>query len=53
MVSQALTWEARGIVIGDKLANRIPVKLVHSVAPGIFAVPGVATLLYAGSGFGF
>jgi Ca2+/H+ antiporter, TMEM165/GDT1 family len=39
--------------IGDKLADRIPMKLVHSIAAATFALLGVATLLGAGSGLGF
>jgi putative Ca2+/H+ antiporter (TMEM165/GDT1 family) len=37
------------VFVGDKLASKIPMKLVHSIAAGIFAVLGVATLLGAGS----
>ena len=40
------------VIIGDKLAGRIPMKLVHSIAAGIFAVLGLATLLGAGSKLG-
>ena len=41
------------VFVGDKLASRIPMKLVHSVAAAIFALLGSATLLGAGSGLGF
>ena len=41
------------VFIGDKLADRIPMKLVHTIAACIFAVLGVATLLGAGSDLGF
>ncbi len=41
------------VFIGEKLAARIPMKLVHAVAAGIFAVLGVATLLGAGAKLGF
>ena len=47
-----LLADVPAVFIGDKLANRIPMKLVHSIAAAIFAVLGVATLLGAGSGFG-
>jgi putative Ca2+/H+ antiporter (TMEM165/GDT1 family) len=40
------------VFAGDKLANKIPMKLVHSIAAGIFAVLGMATLLGAGARFG-
>jgi putative Ca2+/H+ antiporter (TMEM165/GDT1 family) len=33
------------VILGDRIANRLPVKLVHRVAAAIFAVLGVATLL--------
>jgi putative Ca2+/H+ antiporter (TMEM165/GDT1 family) len=48
-----LLADVPAVFIGDKLANKIPMKLVHSIAAGIFAVLGVATLLGAGAGFGF
>lgn len=41
------------VFIGDKLADRIPMKLVHTIAACIFAALGVATLLGAGSDLGF
>lgn len=41
------------VILGDRIANRIPVRVVHSVAAAIFAVLGVATLLGAGERFGF
>lgn len=48
-----LLAEVPAVFIGDKLANKIPMKLVHSIASAIFAVLGVGTRLSAGSGFGF
>jgi Ca2+/H+ antiporter, TMEM165/GDT1 family len=48
-----LIADVPAVFVGDKLANKIPMKLVHSIAAAIFAVLGVATLLGAGSGFGF
>ncbi len=48
-----LLADVPAVFIGDKLANRIPMKLVHSIAAAIFAVLGLATLLGAGSGIGF
>ncbi len=41
------------VLLGDKLAGRIPMKLVHGIAALIFALLGVATLLGAGEGWGF
>ena len=41
------------VYAGDRLAGRIPMRLVHGIAALIFAVMGVAALLGAGAGFGF
>jgi Ca2+/H+ antiporter, TMEM165/GDT1 family len=48
-----LIADVPAVVVGDKLADRIPMKLVHSIAAAIFTLLGVATLLGAGSGLGF
>jgi putative Ca2+/H+ antiporter (TMEM165/GDT1 family) len=48
-----LIADVPAVFIGDKLATRIPMKLVHSVAAAIFALLGLATLLGAGAGLGF
>jgi Ca2+/H+ antiporter, TMEM165/GDT1 family len=40
------------VLLGDKLAHRLPVRLVHSFAAIIFAVLGLAILLGAGGRFG-
>ena len=48
-----LIADVPAVFVGDKLANKIPMKLVHSIAAGVFAVLGVMTLLGAGTGFGF
>ena len=48
-----LIADVPAVFIGDKLANRIPMKLVHSIAAGIFALLGIATLLGAGATLGF
>lgn len=36
---------APAVLIGGRLADRMPVRLVHGIAAGVFAVLGVATLL--------
>ena len=41
------------VYLGQKIANRIPLKLVHGIAAAVFAALGIATLLGAGSSFGF
>lgn len=41
------------VLLGDRLAGRLPVKLVHRIAAALFAALGVATLLGAGKAFGF
>ena len=40
------------VFVGDKLAARIPMRLVHGIAAGIFGLLGAATLMGAGKGFG-
>ena len=40
------------VLLGDRIAHRMPVKLVHRIAAAIFAVLGIATLLGAGSFLG-
>jgi putative Ca2+/H+ antiporter (TMEM165/GDT1 family) len=47
-----LIADVPAVFVGDKLANKIPMKLVHSIAAGVFAVLGVATLLGAGAKLG-
>lgn len=41
------------VLLGDKIAQRMPVRIVHAVASAIFAILGIATLLGAGESFGF
>lgn len=41
------------VLLGDRIAHAIPVRLVHGIAAVIFAVLGVATLLGAGERLGF
>ncbi|NCW21421.1 MAG: TMEM165/GDT1 family protein [Gammaproteobacteria bacterium] len=48
-----LIADVPAVFVGDKLASRIPMRLVHAVAAMIFALLGIATLLGAGSNFGF
>jgi len=40
------------VLLGDRIAGRIPVRLVHAVAAVIFVILGVATLLGAGKSLG-
>ncbi len=47
-----LIADVPAVFVGDRLATRIPMKLVHSVAAAIFALLGLATLFGAGSNFG-
>jgi len=47
-----LLADVPAVIVGEKLAGRIPLKLVHGVAAAIFAGLGVATLLGVGSGLG-
>ena len=41
------------VLLGDRIADRMPVRLVHGFAAAIFALLGVATLLGAGERWGF
>ena len=41
------------VLLGDRIAHRMPVRVVHGIAAAIFAVLGVATLLGAGEALGF
>jgi putative Ca2+/H+ antiporter (TMEM165/GDT1 family) len=40
------------VVLGDRIAHRLPVRLVHGIAAAVFALLGVATLAGAGERFG-
>ena len=41
------------VLFGDRIANKVPLKLVHGLAALIFALLGAATLLGAGASLGF
>jgi len=41
------------VLLGDRIAHKIPLRLVHGLAALIFGVLGVATLLGAGASLGF
>lgn len=41
------------VLLGDRIATRMPVKLVHGIAAAIFLGLGIATLAGAGEGLGF
>ena len=44
---------APAVFLGDKIAQRMPVRVVHAIAAAIFALLGIATLLGAGENLGF
>ena len=48
-----LLADVPAVLLGKKLAGRIPMKLVHGIAAAIFAVLGVATLMGIGASHGF
>lgn len=48
-----LIADVPAVFVGDRLAAKIPMKLVHSIAAAIFALLGAATLLGAGAKLGF
>lgn len=41
------------VLLGDRLAHRLPVRLVHAIAAAIFAVMGIAILVGADKVLGF
>lgn len=47
-----LIADVPAVFVGNELAAKIPMKLVHSLAAGIFALLGIATLLGVGEKFG-
>lgn len=48
-----LVADVPAVFVGDRLAGKIPMKLVHAIAAAVFAALGMATLLGAGSLLGF
>ena len=46
-----LIADVPAVFVGDKLADKIPMRVVHTIAAAIFAVLGVATLLGVGKNF--
>ena len=48
-----LVADVPAVFVGDRLASKIPMQLVHSIAAAIFALLGAATLLGAGARLGF
>jgi putative Ca2+/H+ antiporter (TMEM165/GDT1 family) len=40
------------VLLGDRIAHRLPTRTVHAVAAAIFALLGIATLMGAGAGLG-
>lgn len=48
-----LIADVPAVFIGERLATKIPMRLVHGIAAAIFLLLGLATLLGAGSGLGF
>jgi putative Ca2+/H+ antiporter (TMEM165/GDT1 family) len=47
-----LLADVPAVFIGDKLSSKIPMRLVHSIAAGVFALLGIATLWGAGASLG-
>jgi putative Ca2+/H+ antiporter (TMEM165/GDT1 family) len=43
-----LIADVPAVFVGDRLARKVPMRLVHAVVSGIFAVLGVLTLLNIG-----
>jgi putative Ca2+/H+ antiporter (TMEM165/GDT1 family) len=40
------------VLVGDRVAHKLPVRVIRIVAAGVFAILGMATLLGAGKGLG-
>lgn len=47
-----LIADVPAVFVGDKLADKIPMKLVHGIAAGVFALLGLATLFGLGASLG-
>ena len=47
-----LLADVPAVFVGEKLAAKIPMKLVHAIAAALFAILGAVTLLGVGSGLG-
>jgi len=47
-----LLADVPAVLVGDKLASKLPMRLVHTIAAAIFLALGVATLLGAGASLG-
>jgi putative Ca2+/H+ antiporter (TMEM165/GDT1 family) len=47
-----LIADVPAVLLGDKLADKIPMNVVHRMAAAIFAVLGILTLLGFGSRLG-
>jgi putative Ca2+/H+ antiporter (TMEM165/GDT1 family) len=41
------------VLFGERIARKVPLKLVHGIAAAMFALLGIGTLLGAGASFGF
>ena len=48
-----LIADVPAVFVGDRFANRIPMRLVHGIAAAMIALLGLATLLGAGASLGF
>lgn len=48
-----LIADVPAVFVGEKLADKIPMKLVHSIAAAVFALLGIAILWGAGARWGF
>ncbi|MBD8527629.1 TMEM165/GDT1 family protein [Pseudomarimonas arenosa] len=47
-----LLADVPAVFVGDRLAARIPMRLVHGIAAGVFAALGIATLFGVGASLG-
>jgi putative Ca2+/H+ antiporter (TMEM165/GDT1 family) len=47
-----LLADVPAVLLGERIAQRLPVRLVHGIAAALFAALGAATLLGIGGRFG-
>jgi len=47
-----LIADVPAVFVGERLAAKIPMRLVHSIAAAVFVLLGLATLLGAGAKLG-
>ena len=44
-ISYQESYDNAGLLIGDKLADKLPISLIHKIGAAIFLVVGISTLV--------